>query len=111
PNPGPMTLDGTNSYVIGREDEGSTLIVDPGPEQADHVKRLMSFGTVEMVLLTHGHRDHSASALGLARTTGAVVRAFDAAQCDGAPALRDDEVIRWRGLSIRAVATPGHTDD
>ena len=59
PNPGPMTLDGTNSYVLRHPTSQGVIVVDPGPSIAEHLEHLAAFGTVELVLLTHHHPDHS----------------------------------------------------
>jgi glyoxylase-like metal-dependent hydrolase (beta-lactamase superfamily II) len=111
PNAGPMTLDGTNSYVLRAPDSAGVVIVDPGPTDAAHLERLAAFGRVELVLLTHHHADHSESLVEFARMTDAPVRAVDAALCVGAPPLVDGERIRAAGVDIDVVATPGHTAD
>lgn len=111
PNPGPMTLDGTNSYVLRAPGSTQVVVVDPGPTDAEHLARLAAFGPVELVLLTHHHADHSASLEEFARMTGAPVRAIDPAFCTGAPPLTDGELIRAAGIDLQVVATPGHTAD
>jgi glyoxylase-like metal-dependent hydrolase (beta-lactamase superfamily II) len=111
PNPGPMTLDGTNSYVLRAPGSPNVVVVDPGPTDAAHLARLARAGAVELVLLTHHHRDHSASLEEFARITGAPVRAMDAAFCIGADPLADGERITAAGIEIEVVATPGHTAD
>ncbi|MET4637451.1 MBL fold metallo-hydrolase [Mycetocola sp. 2940] len=111
PNPGPMTLDGTNSYLIGAADSPSVVVVDPGPDDPGHLRSLANAGPVELILITHRHRDHTAGSAELARLTGAPVRAFDPAFCiDGDP-LTDEEEISAAGVRISVVATPGHTAD
>lgn len=108
PNPGPMTLDGTNSYVLGT---GATrVVVDPGPLDEGHLARLAEHG-VELVLITHHHADHTESSERFHALTGAPVRALDPAQCVGGAPLVDGEVIDAAGVRIRVVATPGHTAD
>ena len=111
PNPGPMTLDGTNSYVLRAPDSPGVVVVDPGPSDAGHLGRLAAFGPVELVLLTHHHKDHSESVAEFARTTDAPARAIDPAFCIGAPPLADGERIRAAGIDLDVLATPGHTDD
>src|SRR3954454_14723806 len=90
-NPSPLTLDGTNSYVV------AGWVVDPGPADEDHVRAvLVAAGSVEGIVLTHGHGDHSDGAPLLAELTGA-------------------EVIRPRGEGrvgpFEVFATPGHSPD
>jgi glyoxylase-like metal-dependent hydrolase (beta-lactamase superfamily II) len=111
PNPGPMTLDGTNSYVLRAPGSRGVVVVDPGPADAAHLARLAASGPVELVLVTHHHRDHSESLAEFARMTDAPVRAIDPALCIGADALADGERIRAAGLELEVVATPGHTAD
>jgi glyoxylase-like metal-dependent hydrolase (beta-lactamase superfamily II) len=57
-----MTLEGTNSYVVGSD---PAYVIDPGPEDADHVAALRDEaerrGGLGGVLLTHSHGDHSAA--------------------------------------------------
>lgn len=111
PNAGPMTLDGTNSYLIGAPDSSSLVVVDPGPLDERHLARLAAAGRVELVLITHRHVDHTEASVRFAELTGAPVRAFDSAYCvDGDP-LMAGELIVAAGTGIRVVATPGHTDD
>lgn len=61
PNPGPMTLTGTNTYVVGRD---PCWVIDPGPDDVDHIERVRtegeSRGGIGGVLLTHSHADHTA---------------------------------------------------
>lgn len=63
PNPGPMTLEGTNTYVVGAE---PALVIDPGPDDRGHVDAVAAEGErrgwIGGVLLTHSHADHSAGA-------------------------------------------------
>jgi len=111
PNPGPMTLDGTNSLVIAAPGSSSVVVVDPGPDDAGHLQALQEFGPVELILLTHHHIDHVEAAARFASLTGAPVRAFDAALCIGGAPLTDGERIDAAGTVIEVVATPGHTAD
>lgn len=60
PNPGPMTLDGTNTYIVGRE---PAIVIDPGPADEGHIDAVRAAakerGGIGEVLLTHAHGDHS----------------------------------------------------
>ncbi|MGG5171577.1 MBL fold metallo-hydrolase [Pseudarthrobacter sp. J1738] len=111
PNPGPMSLDGTNSYVISAPRSAQCVVVDPGPADEDHLKGLASAGEVELILITHRHADHTAGALRLHELTGAPVRAGDRTHCYAAEPLQGGEEIRAAGVEIRVLATPGHTAD
>lgn len=106
PNPGPMTLDGTNTYVIG----GGQIIVDPGPADLEHLERLVAFGP-RLVLVTHRHIDHTECAAELARSVGAELRGLDPEQCLGGEPLVDGEWIPVDDVELQILATPGHTSD
>jgi glyoxylase-like metal-dependent hydrolase (beta-lactamase superfamily II) len=60
PNPGPMTLEGTNTYVVHAPD--GSYVIDPGPDEPEHLARVREAAgdRVAGVLLTHGHSDHTA---------------------------------------------------
>jgi glyoxylase-like metal-dependent hydrolase (beta-lactamase superfamily II) len=110
-NPGPMTLDGTNSYVLGAPGSGPVVVVDPGPLLPEHLASLAAAGDVELILVTHKHGDHTDGSARLHELTGAPVRAADPAFCHGGAPLRDGELIRAAGVEITVLATPGHTCD
>ncbi|BAS17492.1 beta-lactamase-like protein 2 [Arthrobacter sp. Hiyo8] len=111
PNPGPMSLDGTNSYVIAAPDAAGVVVVDPGPLDESHLAALAAAGPVELVLITHRHKDHTEASEVFHELTGAPVRAADPAYCHGGEPLRGGEVIEAGGVEIRVLATPGHTSD
>lgn len=109
-NPGPMTLDGTHSYVI--EAEGGLVLVDPGDDDAAHQGALAALGPVQLILVTHRHHDHVGGLPRLRELTGAPSRGMAAEFSVGAPALLDGEIIPLGGgRSVRVLATPGHTSD
>jgi glyoxylase-like metal-dependent hydrolase (beta-lactamase superfamily II) len=114
-NPGPMTLDGTNTWLLYAPGAGGAVVVDPGPDDPDHHRRVRDELTradvdVALVLLTHGHLDHSEGAAGFARSVAAPLRAVEA-QWSTAATLQRDEVLDVDGLSVEVLATPGHTSD
>lgn len=111
PNPGPMTLDGTNSFVIGMPGGAVAVVVDPGPLDDAHLDQLANQGAVGLILLTHHHLDHVESAAEFARRTGAPVRAWDAALCIGGEPLQAEESLDVAGVRIDVLHTPGHTAD
>lgn len=111
PNPGPMTLDGTNSFVLRAPGAAGCVVVDPGPDNAGHLARLAAAGPVELVLVTHHHADHTEGVARFAAMTDAPVRAIDPALCVGAPPLTDGERISAAGIELEVVSTPGHTAD
>ena len=111
PNPGPMTLDGTNTWVLRAPGAESCVVVDPGPLHEGHLAEVAAQGPVEVVLLTHGHADHSEGARRFAELTGAPVRALDPAHRLGEEGLGEGDVVAAGGLELRVLATPGHTSD
>ncbi|HET9121504.1 MAG TPA: MBL fold metallo-hydrolase, partial [Solirubrobacterales bacterium] len=93
PNPGPMTLAGTNTYLYG---EGPCVVIDPGPAEEEHIEAVRAAaaerGGIGDVLLTHSHGDHS----------------------EGAPVLEAQVIAPADGEEhggLRALATPGHAPD
>lgn len=112
PNPGFMTLDGTNTWVLREPGGRRSIVVDPGPLNQEHLDRVASAaGRVGAVLLTHGHVDHSEAAKAFAQRMGCGVRALDPAYRLGAEGLRDGDVVELDGLEVHVVGTPGHTSD
>lgn len=91
-----MTLEGTNTYIVGRPDMRGAIVIDPGPADAGHAEAVKEAaaerGGIGSVLLTHGHGDHAAGVelLGVEPTN-----------------LTDGE----SNGALTAVATPGHAPD
>jgi glyoxylase-like metal-dependent hydrolase (beta-lactamase superfamily II) len=115
PNPGPLTLDGTNTWLLAAPG-GRTVVVDPGPGDPGHLDRVLAGATaagrpVACVLLTHGHADHAEGARALAERAGAPVRALDPRCRLGDEGLAGGDVVEVDGLELRVVATPGHSGD
>lgn len=111
-NPGPMTLEGTNTWVLRAPGCDEVVVVDPGPDDVDHIDRLSGLGRVAAILITHRHGDHTDGIERLVTATGATVRAVGSGFLRGLGGyLRDGEVIEAAGLRIGVLATPGHTGD
>ena len=111
-NPGIMTLDGTNTWVLRGPGSGEMVIVDPGPDDEEHIDRIAALGSIPLVLISHKHGDHTDGIDKLVARTGAVVRAIGSGFLRGLGGpLTDGEVIDAAGLRITVLATPGHTAD
>lgn len=109
-NPSPMTLEGTNTWILGAPGAGSVLVVDPGPRDEAHQQAVLAaVGAREVgaILLTHRHPDHAGGAERLAELSGATVRTSGT----GPGELRGGERIREAGVELLVVPTPGHSDD
>ncbi len=122
-NPGPFTYFGTGSYIIGH---GKVAIVDPGPDDKNHIDALLNAvrnETVSHILITHTHRDHSPGAAMLKAATGAKTYGFGPHPVqEGSPVveeggdhafkpdvvLRDGDTVNGAGWTADAVYTPGH---
>lgn len=115
PNAGPMTLDGTNTWVLHEPGSTAVVVVDPGPDDAGHLEAIQAVagahGRITRILLTHGHPDHAEGARSLAVAVGAPVLALDPAQRLGSEGLGDGDVLDESGLVVRVIGTPGHTAD
>jgi glyoxylase-like metal-dependent hydrolase (beta-lactamase superfamily II) len=112
PNPGPMTLDGTNTWVLRAPGAEHAVVIDPGPLDEDHLARIAGHGPYLFILVTHGHHDHVEGAARLSEILGGVhVLTADPQHSVGAGALARDESFGGDGLEIRVLDTPGHTAD
>ena len=116
PNASPMTLDGTNTWIVGEPDSDLAVVIDPGPLDETHLAQVVSTAhslgkRIAITLLTHGHPDHAEGAARFAELTGTAVRALDPALRLGDEGLEAGDVIATGGLELRVIPTPGHTAD
>jgi glyoxylase-like metal-dependent hydrolase (beta-lactamase superfamily II) len=111
-NPGLLTLDGTNTWVLRGAGSDELVIVDPGPDDDEHIARVAELGRIALVLISHRHADHTDGIDKLVELTGATVRSAGSGFLRGLGGeLIDGEVIDAAGLKITVMATPGHTAD
>lgn len=110
-NPSPMTLDGTNTWLLRGAGAEQTIVIDPGPLDERHLRLVADHGPIAQILLTHRHPDHAEGAHRLAELTHAPVRALDPALVLGDEGLAEGDVVAAAGLELRVLATPGHTSD
>jgi glyoxylase-like metal-dependent hydrolase (beta-lactamase superfamily II) len=117
PNPSPMTLEGTNTWIVAEPGSSACVVIDPGPLDEGHLRRVLDTAVagdrrVAAIVLTHGHPDHSAGAARFAALCGgASVRAADPAHRLGEEGLGDGDVLTEGGCELRVIATPGHSGD
>ncbi|SFO16702.1 Glyoxylase, beta-lactamase superfamily II [Geodermatophilus obscurus] len=117
PNPSGMTLDGTNTYLVGAPGSGRAVVVDPGPDDPAHLAAVEEALAARdarcvAVLVTHHHGDHAEAALPWGARFGAQVAAADAAVAGpGGRVLGAGERLGLAGTVLGVVPTPGHTAD
>lgn len=115
-NPSPMTLEGTNTYVVAAPDAEAVVLVDPGPAEGaeEHLEAVLAAAggrPVELILLTHRHGDHTGAVDHFVARTGAPVRAGSPDWCRRGAPLVPGERIPAAGAVLTAWHTPGHTSD
>jgi glyoxylase-like metal-dependent hydrolase (beta-lactamase superfamily II) len=105
PNPGPMTLEGTNTYLYGSD---PCVVIDPGSDDEGHLEAIRAAaaerGGIGLVLLTHSHGDHTDGADRLGAEV--LLPPGDVSELTGHiwPVSSDTP-------GLRALATPGHAAD
>ena len=114
PNPSPMTLDGTNTYLV--DAGGALVVIDPGPADNAHLDAIVAAAgalgeEIAAIAVTHGHPDHAPGAAPLAARIGVPVYAH-------AQAAFPHDVVAAEGTAIgagvdalRVVDAPGHARD
>lgn len=111
PNPGPMTLTGTNTYLVG-DGAGNLAVIDPGPEDLPrHLDAILAaahaLGRITTVVVTHRHLDHLPLAIPLCKETGA--RLAGHPDLPGVEQPLGQNAPTFNGMV--ALHTPGHTRD
>lgn len=114
-NPSPLTLDGTNTYIVGSGDR-SALCIDPGPAMRSHIDAILTaLQALELrlvgIAVTHGHPDHAPGASVLSDDTGVPVYGHALAEYSRDAILADGDVLHFGNAHLRALDTPGHTFD
>jgi glyoxylase-like metal-dependent hydrolase (beta-lactamase superfamily II) len=127
-NPGAFTFKGTSTAIVG---EGRVAVIDPGPDDAEHLEALrmaLDGETVTHILVTHTHCDHSPAARVLKQWTGAKTYGYgphgggksedNVAVEEGSDrafvpdiTVRDGDILQAAGVTFECVHTPGHTSN
>jgi glyoxylase-like metal-dependent hydrolase (beta-lactamase superfamily II)/8-oxo-dGTP pyrophosphatase MutT (NUDIX family) len=117
PNPGMMTGPGTNTYLVGRSEPGGDLaVIDPGPDIASHIEKILAFGKIKWILCTHTHMDHSPAAAAVKKATGAKLLGRPAPAGQDATfkpdfVLENGQRVDLGPVALRAIHTPGHASN
>lgn len=108
PNPGAFTLDGTHTYVVDER-----MVIDPGPAIASHIDAIAArLSGPPLIFVTHRHADHAPAAAVLRERCGGTIHA--PRNCIDALTdhfVADSELFSAGARSLRAIATPGHTNE
>jgi glyoxylase-like metal-dependent hydrolase (beta-lactamase superfamily II) len=124
-NPGPFTAQGTGTYIVGH---GHVAIIDPGPLLTEHIDAILAgLGkeTIDKIVITHTHLDHSPAAFPVKKATGAVIHGYGPQGAGGNETseegaddgfrpdvtVRDGDVIAGPGWTLQALHTPGHASN
>ena len=110
PNPSPLTLEGTNTFVVADPGAAAVVVIDPGPEDEGHAQAVVGACAgreVELVLLTHTHVDHAEGARAFAGRVGAPLAAMaEGWSTAGAPDLAAGSPLAAGGLELRLDRRP-----
>jgi len=107
PNPGPFTLDGTRTYLLGE-----TAVLDPGPSIGSHIDAIRAaMPRLDTILITHRHGDHAPAAVPLKEATGARIIAPRNVLDEIDQRVSGGEILHIDGVDIEVIATPGHTNE
>jgi glyoxylase-like metal-dependent hydrolase (beta-lactamase superfamily II) len=107
PNPGPFTLDGTQTYLLGE-----TAVLDPGPNIESHLAQIReAMPRLQTILITHRHGDHAPGAVPLKAATGARIIAPRDVLDEVDQRVSGGELLSIDGTTVEVIATPGHTSE
>lgn len=118
PNSGVFTGEGTNTYLIGKED---LTLVDPGPNIKEHIDKIIKVaqGKIQRILVTHTHTDHSPAALPISKVLkvpmyGRLVDGESSWEDETFipdVILNDADIIKTDEYTLEAIHTPGHASN
>lgn len=124
-NPGPMTLQGTNTYLIGSGKR--RILLDTGdenvPQYINNLSKVLKEETcsIEHIILTHWHHDHVGGVIDILNITEPNCTVWKYRRSDGMEDmlpkntsfqyLENGQILSTSGASVRIIHTPGHTTD
>ena len=118
PNSGVFTGEGTNTYLIGKED---LTLVDPGPNIKEHIDKIIKVaqGKIQRILVTHTHTDHSPAALPISKVLkvpmyGRLVDGESSWEDETFipdVILNDADIIKTHEYTLEVIHTPGHASN
>jgi glyoxylase-like metal-dependent hydrolase (beta-lactamase superfamily II) len=104
----------TYTYLLASREGGEALIIDPVQEQADQYLQLIEELGLKLVIAadTHTHADHVTALGDLRGATGCTTMMGERTKAECVSAhFRDGDTLKLDGLKLRALYTPGHTDE
>jgi len=105
PNPGPFTLTGTRTWLLGE-----TTVIDPGPAIDSHIDAIHdAMPNLRTILITHRHEDHAPAAIPLRQRSGAQILAPHGVLEHVDRRVNGGDVLTIDDTRIDVIATPGHT--
>jgi len=107
---------GTNCYIVGSDKSPDGMVIDPGDEPVFILKTIQEAKlNIKLIVITHGHFDHTGALLDVQQATGATVAIHtdDASNLDGnikiGLLLKGGEMLDVGGMRFAVIHTPGHS--
>lgn len=100
----------TNCYILVDEKSQEAVVIDPGDEAAKILLEIRSL-KVHYIILTHAHPDHFGAVDEIKKITGALLlmNPEDSWFFKPDKEIKEGEEIRFGGLTLKVLHTPGHS--
>lgn len=105
---------GTYTYLLGCEQTHKAILIDPVVDNLDqYIELLRQLNLILVVAVdTHVHADHITALGALREKTGCITMMGEPARASCVTqSFRDGDIINFGKLALKAIYTPGHTDD